>query len=141
MARFILDEDYDMTIKAEIRNILADGYQDKKLMKAENAALSQMQTYLSGRYDMDKMFAVWDETGEDARDPFIVMTCIDLALYHLYSSKSTNQIPEHRSNRYEDALSWLRSAKRGEVCDSLPVKEEAKLNMRIRSHKPNNHKW
>lgn len=141
MARFILDEDYDMSIKAEIRNILTTGYEDKKLMKAENSALSQMQSYLSGHYDMDKMFAPWDNTGEDIRDAFIVMTCIDLALYHLYSSRAANQIPEHRSSRYEDALSWLRAAKRGELCDSLPVKEEAKLNMRIRSHKPNNHKW
>ncbi len=137
MARFIKDEDYGMQIKTEIRGILVSGYDDPKLIQAEITAIDQMTNYLCGRYDVYKIFH-----SEEPRDHFIVMTVIDLTLYHLYSSRAANQLPDHRSQRYEDALTWLKGASRGTMSANLPMLEDApSCDIRIISHTPLNHKW
>jgi len=132
--RFIKNEDYDLQIKAEIRNILATDFNDPKLVAAENTAIMQMKHHLAN-FDVDKIFS-----GEN-RDSFIVMTVIDLALYHLYSSKSPNQLPVHRSTRYEDALQWIKGVSRGFIHCSLPKIEGASTNIRVTSHPRQNNRW
>ena len=136
MARFIQEEDYELQIKSEIQKLLVENYNDPKLARAEHTAIDQIKAYLCGRYDMAKVF---DPEGE--RDSYIVMTVIDLVLYHLYSSKVPNQLPEHRSQRYEDALMWLKGASRGHMSANLPEIEDSNSDIRIKSHTPQNHKW
>ena len=110
MSRFIKDTDYAVLIRTEIKNILLENYTETKLKSAEEMAIAQIKNYLAGRYDVGLIFtALADGATEDTRNAFIVMITIDCALYHLYCSIAPNKIPEHRSNRYQDALDWLKS--------------------------------
>lgn len=134
MSRFIKDTDYDVLIRTEIKNILLENYSATKLLSAEQMAIAQIKNYLAGRYDVATIFtplpdpAVGDNPGEqiDSRNAFVVMIVIDCALYHLYCSIAPNKIPEHRSNRYQDALEWLKLMVEGKSNADLPlIKDES----------------
>jgi len=143
MARFLLDTDYDVLIRTEVKGILLENFSQTKLLSAENMAIAQIKNYLNGRYDIAVIF---DQTDE-ARNSFVIMITIDCALYHLYSSIAPNKIPEHRSERYQDALEWLKLAAKGEAVADLPLIKDAttgedKSSVRISSnYKPSNNKW
>lgn len=147
MARFIQDTDYPTIIRNEIKAILLEGYTDAKLLLSESMAIAQIRNYLKGRYDVDAIFEGHDPLPDpDPRDAYMVMITIDCALYHIYSSTAPNLIPEHRSQRYEDALNWLKSVAKGETIADLPLltdEEGTELtNVRIKSkYKPEIHKW
>lgn len=137
MARFLKDEDYQTQIRTEILTILAGGLDDPKLLQAENAATKQMKNHLAGRADADLIFS--QENAD--RDDFIIMTLIDLTLYHMYSGSAPRDIPDHRSTRYEDALKWMRSVATGKTISDLPPLEAYEGETRINSKTPEEHKW
>lgn len=143
MARFLLDTDYDVLIRTEVKGILLENFSQTKLLSAENMAIAQIKNYLNGRYDIQAIFTAIEE----ARNSFVIMIAIDCALYHLYSSIAPNKIPEHRSERYQDALEWLKLAAKGEAIADLPLIKDAttgedKSSVRINSnYKPSNNKW
>ena len=142
MSRFLTDADYDVLIRTEIRGILLENYSETKLLSAEQMAISQIKNYLAGRYDVGLIFTAT----EDIRNHFVVMIVIDCALYHLYSSLAPNKIPEHRSQRYADALEWLKLMAEGKSTADLPILTdedgEVKTDVRISSrYKPQSHKW
>lgn len=148
MARFLTDSDYDALMKEEIRRLLdgraPDGTGNTiKLQAAEKMAIRQITNYLNDRYDCA---AIFSKTGDD-RDSFIVMIAIDCALYHLYSQTGQRDVPAHRSNRYEDALDWLRMAGRGEIGADLPTYEvdedetPSVSDLRIISRPADDHEW
>lgn len=142
MSRFLNDTDYDVLIRTEITNILLENYSQTKLLSAENMAIDQIKNYLAGRYDTDKIFTAENEE----RNHFMVMITIDCALYHLYSSLAPNKIPSHRSERYADALEWLKMMLKGNSTADLPrladENGEVKSSIRITSkYKQDCHKW
>ena len=155
MSRFIKNTDYDVLIRTEIRNILLENYSETKLLSAEQMAISQIKNYLAGRYDVALIFtpllepAEGDNPGEqiDSRNAYIVMITIDCALYHLYCSIAPNKIPEHRSNRYQDVMEWLKMIAEGKGYADLPlIKDEStgevKDNFRLTSNNTfTNNKW
>ncbi|HRO76513.1 MAG TPA: DUF1320 family protein [Crocinitomicaceae bacterium] len=125
--RFILETDYPTIIRNEVRNLLSTSYSDNKLIMAELMAIAQIKNYIKGSYDVDAIFTPHIETEPptpDTRNAFIVMITIDCALYHLYSNTAPDRIPEHRSQRYQDALEWLKSVAKGETTADLPTDEE-----------------
>lgn len=132
MSRFIKDADYDVLIRTEIRNILLENYSETKLLSAEQMAISQIKNYLAGRYNVALIFTpllepIEDENSQqiDTRNAYIVMITIDCALYHLYCSIAPNKIPEHRSNRYQDVIEWLKMMAEGKGYADLPlIKDE-----------------
>jgi phage gp36-like protein len=148
MSRFIKDTDYAVLIRNEIKNILLENYSETKLLSAEQMAIAQIKNYLAGRYDVALIFtALADLETIDTRNAFIVMITIDCALYHLYCSIAPNKIPEHRSNRYQDALEWLKMMAEGKGYADLPlIKDEntgeVKDNFRLSSNNTfTNNKW
>lgn len=150
MSRFIKDTDYAVLIRNEIKNILLENYSETKLWSAEQMAIAQIKNYLAGRYDVGLIFTPspppLEGLGEDSRNAFIVMITIDCALYHLYCSIAPNKIPEHRSNRYQDALDWLKGMLEPNKTADLPLltnaSGETKGTVRISSNnKPSNNKW
>ena len=155
MSRFLKDTDYAVLIRTEIKNILLENYSETKLLSAEQMAIAQIKNYLAGRYDVGLIFtpllepATGDNPGEqiDTRNAFVVMIVIDCALYHLYCSIAPNKIPEHRSNRYQDALEWLKMMAEGKGYADLPlIKDETtgevKDNFRLSSKNTyNDNKW
>lgn len=127
MPRFLQNTDYDSQIKEEIRRLLDGRAPDGtgtpvKLLDAETKAISQMRKWLSHRYDCDKIFIA--PAVPDARDPFLVMTAVDMTLYHLYSQTAHKDVPDHRSTRYQDALDWLKAVNNGAPIADLPIYED-----------------
>lgn len=140
---FINEDDYSVLIRKEIKGILIENYSDTKLQGAEDMAIAQIKNYINGFYDVMKIFSA---QGTD-RNSFIVMITIDCALYHLYTSLAPNKIPQHRSDRYSDALEWLKSISKGEATADLPaIVDEStgatKSTIRIVSkYSQQNQKW
>lgn len=168
MAQFIFDQDYQVLIRTEILGILSEDYSASKLLRAEDMAIAQIRNYLKSRYNLDQVFSTGDLveendthelrdfsnpdyelselTGTDERNSHVVMLVIDCALYHLYSSLAPNHIPQHRADRYADALSWLKDVARGAFNADLPLLvDEAgqpKSAIRIGSKYPSsNQRW
>lgn len=153
MSRFLKDTDYAVLIRTEIKNILLENYSETKLLSAEQMAIAQIKNYLAGRYDVGLIFQPLLEPvigeGEqiDTRNAFIVMITIDCALYHLYCSIAPNKIPEHRSNRYQDALEWLKMIAESKGYADLPLitdenSGEVKEGVRLTSNYTfNQNKW
>lgn len=140
---FIEDADYTVLIRDEIKNILLEDYSAAKMKRAEDMAISQIKQYISGRYDAGIIFSA---AGDD-RNAYIVMIAIDCALYHLYTSIAPNKMPSHRSERYQDALEWLKMIASGAAssADLPPITDEdgeVKPSVRISSkYKSENNKW
>lgn len=139
---FITEDDYTVLIRTEIKDILLENYSDTKLKTAENMGIAQVKKRLAGRYDVAKIFS---QVGDD-RDSYIVMIALDCALYHLYTATVPNKIPTIRSERYQDALDWLKSVARGEEDTDLPVliDEEGNgmIGIKITSkYPPSNNRW
>lgn len=122
MARFIQQADYDMQIKQEIVKLLTaptEWFSSAKLIRAENTAIAQIKNRISKRYDCAQVFIAPAEP--DLRDQWIVTITIDIALYHLYSQTGMKDVPEHRSNRYQDAIDWLKDVGNGLTTADLPT--------------------
>lgn len=150
MARFILQSDYEMQIRTEILRLLTaptDFYKNAKLVRAENTAIAQIRNRIGARYDCAQIFAAITEGTDDTRDQWIVTITIDITLYHLYSQTGSKDVPEHRSQRYQDAIDWLKDVGNGNTPCDLPAlidpdTEEVVSDVRIWSQNtPNNHKW
>ena len=107
---FIQEEDYEVQVRQEIIQLL-DGSQERSaIIKSERMAIDQIKGFIGGRYDVNAIFSA---SGND-RDYYIVMITIDIALYHLWSKKAPRKIPEYRSERYQDALDWLKKVQEGQ---------------------------
>ncbi|WP_367867887.1 phage protein Gp36 family protein [Pedobacter sp. WC2423] len=147
MGRFFKDTDYAFQVKSEILRLL-DGSTPElassiKLLRAEQAAISQMKNRLAGRFNTDLIFS--DSLIEpDTRESYIIMIGIDITLYHLYSQTGSKDVPEHRSSRYQDAIDWLKDVGNGNSFANLPSALTDTYQGEIRlwsDSKPENHNW
>lgn len=139
MARFLKNSDYSALIRNEIKAILINATEGNKLLVAEMMGVEQVRNFLVGNYDVEAIFPENNEAFDlnefltdppadptaDTRNYYIVMLCLDCTLYHLYSSLAPNRIPEHRSQRYEDALKWLMPVSKGQSVANLPRLKDA----------------
>jgi len=150
MARFLQQSDYAMQVRTEILRLLTtptDFFTSAKLVRAENTAIAQIKNRIGKRYDCAQIFAGTTGGAEDTRDQWIVTITIDITLYHLYSQTGSKDVPEHRSQRYQDAIDWLKDVGTGTNPCDLPAiidpdTEEEYSDVRIWSgNAPNNHKW
>lgn len=147
MARFIQETDYEMQVKQEIIRLLTaqEFYNSAKLVRAEQTAIHQIRNRIGKRYDCSKIFAAVVPGDPDMRDQWIVTITIDIALYHLYSQTGSKDIPEHRANRYQDAIDWLKDVGNGDTIPELPTITDEDGNeyseVRINSKPQENHRW
>lgn len=142
--RFLKDSDYDDQVRGEIRQVLDNTPDQYKMKQAEKKGIAQMRKYLSSRYDVDRIFRVPAGDEPDTRDAFIVMTLVDVVLYHLWSKERGRDVPKVRNDRYQDALDWMKSVGNGEEISDLPAKQAGEVfgSVQIYSlHAPNNHKY
>lgn len=125
MYRFLKDTDYDDQIRQEIRNILDNTTDLRKLRQAEEKAIAQVKMRLSSRYDITRIFNNTPDNTPDTRNQFIVMLLVDIVLYHLWSTQG--QIPKIRNDRYQDALDWLKSVFDGAIVSDLPTRPDNEI--------------
>ncbi len=116
MSLFLTTADYGLQIRAELRELLTDG-NDALLDQSATAAQAEMESYLRGRYDCEAIFAA---TGSN-RNAQLVMYLADMALYHLHSRQNPRNVPQIRQDRYDQAISWLKMARKGELSVGLPT--------------------
>lgn len=139
---FLQEDDYSALIREEIKSILQEGYSSSKMSAAEQMGIQQVKNYLAGKYDVQLIF----EQEGDYRNSHVVMITIDCVLYHLYTSIIPDRMPTIRSERYQDALDWLRMVANGETMADLPkLKDEQGQSLTgfkfTSKYKRNNHKW
>jgi phage gp36-like protein len=145
MARFITDIDYTVLVRNEIKGLVVGDYIGK-LIRAEDMAIAQIKNYLM-RYNTELIFQSYDPIPDpDPRNAHIVMITIDCALYHLYTSTAPDRMPEHRAQRYGDALDWLKDVATGKIQANLPIATntdgQVVSNFRLGSkYQPSNQKW
>lgn len=112
---FLKDDDYKPQIRQWVLNVVT---QNDPLAreKAERAAQVEMESYLRSRYNVKAIFSQAD----DARNVLLVMYLVDMAVYHLHSNISPENIPEIRHLRYKAAIDWLKDVANGRLTPDLP---------------------
>lgn len=100
MAFLELADYYDQVTTQVLTEVT--GGDDSLRTKAEAAAIDEMSSYLSARYDTVQIF---NKTG-NARNKLIAMYMVDIVLYHLHSRIAPHSVPELRTTRYKDAIKW-----------------------------------
>ena len=136
MLRFLQDSDYEDQVRNEIRTLLDSTPDMRKLRRAEEKAIAQMKMYLCSRYDVEQIFHIPQEGEADRRNAFIVMSLIDIVLYHLWSKERGKDVPQIRNDRYQDALDWLKSVGNGEELSDLPAKLPEEVSGGVQIYSP-----
>lgn len=116
MSRFITDQDYDASVHREI--IDAVTREDDALIKiCEDRAVKDMRNYLHQRYDCNAIFSAQG----NERDPMLVMFCVDITVYHLFTMHNPRNMSKIREDRYNRAIEWLKGVGRGkDIAEGLP---------------------
>ncbi|MDH6357233.1 phage protein Gp36 family protein [Parabacteroides sp. PF5-9] len=110
MAKFIESSDYDASIHAEILDAVTRNNKTS-VETCQNRAIQEMRGYMSKRYNCDAIFGA---RGEERLD-LVVMYCIDIAVYHLFSIHNPQKMSQIRKDRFEDAKLWLQGVRDGVV--------------------------
>lgn len=90
---------------------------------AIDAAIEEAAGYL-GAYDREKIFAAEG----DARNALLLIFVKDIAVWHFVNLCNAGTDLQLRQDRYERAVSWLRSVQKSETKPNLPVAEDAEGN-------------
>lgn len=110
MTHFIDPADYDATAHRDILDALTRG--DNSILDiCEDRAIEEMKSYLSGRYDTDKIFA---SSGSE-RHPLVLMMCLDIAVYHIYCVGNPQKLSSMRKDRYDRAVEWMKAVQKGNI--------------------------
>lgn len=115
---FLTDTDYKSQIKDNILSTVLENTASLRT-DAERKAQAQLTSALNVRFDVPAIFAA----SGDARNAEVVMYMIDLALYHLHSRINPGQVPQLRSDRYQDAVNWMKAVASGKLEPDLPKPE------------------
>ncbi len=109
-SHFIEKVDFNTIITTGTLDYLS-GNDDEIVLEMADEAVEEMKSYLVDRYNIISAF---DMTGSE-RNKTLLMYGKDIALYHLFSRRHTNQIPIIRAKRYEAAMEWLRKVQKQEI--------------------------
>jgi len=117
MSNFITLDDYDASIHREILDALVRN--DEAIIEIiEDRAISEMRSFLSNRYDCDKLF---DAAGEK-RNRLVLMMALDMAIYHVFCIHNPQKLSQMRKDRYDRAMAWLKEVNRGRATiDGAPL--------------------
>lgn len=119
MSAFLTESDYAPLIQDHVLSQVITN--DPTLLdEAELMALSEMESYLAGRFDTATVFS----TTGTGRHRAIVMYALDITLYHLHSRVTPRNVSKLREDRYMRALEWLDKVVTGELSPNLPVKTD-----------------
>ncbi len=117
MSQFINLEDYDASIHREILDALTRT-DDSLIEICEDRAVAEMRSYLSKRYDCDRLFSR-QGTG---RNQLVLMMAVDIAVYHVFCIHNPMKLSQIRKDRYERAVEWLKAAGKGDISiDGAPL--------------------
>lgn len=90
---------------------------DDIITRVIRTAEEEAKGYMRHRYKVATIFA----QSSTNRDDKLIQVCVDIALYHLFSSAVPRNIPETRIQRYDDSIKWLEKVQRGTITMDLEV--------------------
>lgn len=136
MSNFITLEDYDASIHREILDALVRD--DEAIVEiVEDRTVAEMRSFLSNRYDCDKLFGA---TGEE-RNNLVLMMAIDIAIYHIFCIHNPQKLSQVRKDRYDRAVTWLKEVNRERATiDGAPLLPDNILAENSRFLSSSNHK-
>lgn len=70
----------------------------------------------------------------DLRDGLIVMIICDIAIYHFHARIAQQHVPEHRTNRYNEAIEKLRQIRKSTLNPELPLLNQSVLTETQQTH-------
>lgn len=112
---FLTEQDYKPQIRNWILNVVTQN-DPMARQKAELAAQVEMESYLRSRYKVEEIFNKQDTD----RNYLLVLYLVDMAIYHLHSNISPENIPEIRYVRYKSAIEWLNKVATDKLSPDLP---------------------
>lgn len=129
MGNFIDIQDYDASIHREILDSLLrkdnPNYDPQIIEICEERAVTEMRTYMSKRYDCDKIFSAQGAQ----RNQLVLMFAIDIAIYHIFCQHNPYKLSPIREDRYKRAVEWLKGILKGDVSiDGAPLLPSTDLN-------------
>lgn len=79
----------------------------------------------------------------DTRHPLLLTYTKDIALYHIHSNISPQNIPELRKKRYDDAIVWLNKVSKDLLDVDLPLSDESQPfgSMRLGGNTKYGERW
>lgn len=111
---FLQDSDFDATLGVSFKKILVT--ENPGIQDAENYALAEVKSYLSGRFDVA---AIFTQTG-GSRHQLIVKYVVDLVVYAAQSRLSPQNIPAWCKQNRDAAMQWLKMVANNELNPDLP---------------------
>ena len=123
---FLTSDDFKKQIKDQFLEQITE--QDSTLLdRSEIAAIEEMCSYLSQRYDVEEIFS---QSGDD-RNPLIIQYLVDIMLYHLHSRITPRNVPQIRIDRYNTSLVWLDKVNEGVLNPALPHKNDPETGQKV----------
>lgn len=90
----------------------------------ELMAIDEIKSYLETRFNTNDIFS---KTGNN-RHSIVVMLLVDIVLYHLHSRVAPRNISQIRTERYNQAIDYLKNAALGTIQPPLPLKLDTNNN-------------
>jgi phage gp36-like protein len=120
---FLTPQDFETVIPAaQLQKMLTNpqitATPDQLLSQAVSAAIDEVVSYISGRYDLELAFT---QSGSE-RNNILVLRMVDMALYHLYATIAPQNIPDLRRDRYAEAIELFKGVGKGTRFLNLPLK-------------------
>jgi phage gp36-like protein len=107
------------------------------VVMAISAAMEEIRSYLSVRFDCDAIFAA---TGTD-RNALIVEMMKNIAAWHVVRLSNVDIIYEKLKDRYDRAINWLDRVASGLLVPSLPIKQDENGGTQTRFRSGSNPKF
>lgn len=117
---FITRDDVEAIIYGEELDVLTQAM-DEHFDKAEASTVDFFKGYLRSRYDVDQLFADYNNENPDPRPAALVTYMCDHLLCILYATQPDRMIPENRRERCEKAEEWLEKINSGVINPGFPT--------------------
>ena len=113
---FITKSDLFSSIREEDIDAITEN-DDATVEEAIDSAITEVESYLSARYDTD---AIFDATGDD-RNKLVKRLCINVAVYEIVAIAQPGIDMEDRKDRRDRAIKYLEKVQAGKANPKLPV--------------------
>lgn len=110
---------------------------DATVLQCIEAAVSEMKSYLSSRYDVASIFTA---TGTD-RDPLILENTKVIAVWNLIRLSNSELIYQQWRERYDRVIDFMKQVASGSITPELPIATDDQGNAIIKSRFGSNQKF
>ena len=110
---------------------------DSKVLQCIEAAIGEMKSYLSSRYNVAAIFSA---TG-DNRDPLVLENTKVIAMWNLIRLSNSELIYDQWRERYDRVVKFMQQVSEGSITPDLPIVTDEQGNPVIKSRFGSNPKF